>query len=108
MLTTIQVHSFCPDVVVVQKSVARLAQELLRETGTTLISSLKERGGGRIARSTQGELGGRVENQLREPRLGRCGQFRAETHKLVGCSLRHPSRLGSWKMYILSIGRRRP
>ena len=50
--------SLHPDIVVVEKSVARLARRYLRDAGVTLINGLRQKQLRRIARCTQAEVFG--------------------------------------------------
>ncbi len=72
-----------PQIVVVEKTVARLAQKYIRRLGMTLVHGLKNQVLRRIARCTRAEVMPSVDGQVVKPRLGTCGSFRTETVQLL-------------------------
>lgn len=64
-----------PDVVMVQKNVSRLAQDLLRDQGLTLILNVKQSILERLAISTQADLVTSMDVHIGRPRLGTCKRF---------------------------------
>lgn len=78
-----KIASHKPHIVVVQQSVARLAQEYLRLANITLVYHLKPTVVDRIARVTGANMVTSIDGQLMKPKLGTCGCFRTETVKLL-------------------------
>lgn len=78
-----KIASCKPDIVVVQHSVARIAQEFFRRARITLMYNIKFSVAKRIARATQAANVVSVDGQIIRPKLGHCGSFRTETVKLL-------------------------
>lgn len=71
-------------IVVVEKSVARKAQEMLRDKRLTLVYNLKLPVLKRIARCTQAEIVNSVDSMFGgKTRLGVAGSFRSESFQLI-------------------------
>lgn len=71
-----------PDLVIVEKTVARLAQEFLLDHGVTLVINVKPSVMERIARCTQGVMCDSVDTHIGRPQLGLCHNFYLETFKI--------------------------
>lgn len=67
-----------PDLVLVQKSVSRIAQELFNQMGVTLVLNVKASVLERIARCTGAEILTSVDAHMGKPVLGTCQQFYVE------------------------------
>ncbi len=70
-----RIKSFKPKVILVQKSVSRLALEMLYELGIVVVVNVKPSVMVRVARSTQGDLLHSLDQLFLDVRLGSCGQF---------------------------------
>ncbi|XP_014674475.1 PREDICTED: 1-phosphatidylinositol 3-phosphate 5-kinase-like [Priapulus caudatus] len=64
-----------PDVILVEKSASRLAQDFILETGMSLVMNVKPSVLSRVARCTQADVVQSIEGQITRPRLGFCHQF---------------------------------
>lgn len=71
-----------PDLVIVEKTVARLAQDFLLDHGITLVINVKPSVMERIARCTQGVVCDSVDTHIGRPQLGLCHNFYLETFKI--------------------------
>lgn len=67
-----------PDLVLVQKSVSRIAQELFIQMGVTLVLNVKASVLERISRCTGAEILTSVDAHMGKPVLGTCQQFYVE------------------------------
>ena len=70
-----RIHSHKPDIIMVQGSIAKSAQDMLYELGVTLVINVKLSVLKRVARLTQGDLLISVDQLLLPITLGSCGQF---------------------------------
>lgn len=73
-----RIVSMKPDLVLVQKSVSRIAQELFNQMGVTLVLNVKTSVLERIARCTGAEILTSVDAHMGKPVLGTCQQFYVE------------------------------
>lgn len=64
-----------PTLVLVEKTVSRIAQEMLLEHGITLVINVKPQVLDRVSRMTQGDLVMSMDQLLTKPRLGTCHKF---------------------------------
>lgn len=64
-----------PDLVLVQRNVSRLAQDILRDQGVTLVLNVKQRILERVARCTEADIVTSVDSCIGRPRLGTCKRF---------------------------------
>lgn len=64
-----------PDLILVQGSVAKIAQDMLFDLGITLVINVKPSVMKRVSRLTQGDLLTSVDQLMLQIRLGTCGQF---------------------------------
>ena len=64
-----------PDIILVQGSVAKVAQDMLFDLGVTLVINVKNSVMSRVARLTQGDLLTSVDQLMLQIQLGTCGQF---------------------------------
>ena len=64
-----------PDIILVQGSVAKIAQDMLFDLGVTLVINVKESVMRRVSRLTQGDLLTSVDQLMLPIQLGTCGQF---------------------------------
>ena len=70
-----RVETFKPSIILVQKSVSRLALEMLYELGIAVAVNVKPSVMARVARSTQGDLLHSLDQLFFDVRLGTCGHF---------------------------------
>ncbi|XP_025836877.1 1-phosphatidylinositol 3-phosphate 5-kinase isoform X2 [Agrilus planipennis] len=68
-----------PNLVLVQKNVSRLAQDLLREQGVTLIMNVKQSVLERISRCTQADIVTSMDAHIGKLRVGTCKSFYIKT-----------------------------
>ncbi|XP_056245023.1 1-phosphatidylinositol 3-phosphate 5-kinase isoform X4 [Seriola aureovittata] len=64
-----------PTLVLVEKTVSRIAQDMLLEHGITLVINVKPQVLDRVSRMTQGDLVMSMDQLLTKPRLGTCHKF---------------------------------
>ncbi|XP_055021773.1 1-phosphatidylinositol 3-phosphate 5-kinase isoform X2 [Boleophthalmus pectinirostris] len=64
-----------PNLVLVEKTVSRIAQDMLLEHGITLVINVKAQVLERVSRMTQGDLVLSMDQLLTKPRLGTCHKF---------------------------------
>ncbi|KAA8593084.1 hypothetical protein FQN60_018539, partial [Etheostoma spectabile] len=64
-----------PTLVLVEKTVSRIAQDMLLEHGITLVINVKSQVLDRVSRMTQGDLVMSMDQLLTKPRLGTCLKF---------------------------------
>ncbi|CAG5126011.1 unnamed protein product, partial [Candidula unifasciata] len=74
--------AYRPNVVVVEKSVSRLAQEYLLEAGITLLYNVKPSVMERLARFTQADIVPSIDGLVSKPNMGFCHDFRLQTFTL--------------------------
>jgi 1-phosphatidylinositol-3-phosphate 5-kinase len=74
-----RVCDLAPDVLCVERTVARFAQELLLERGVSVVLRVKTSALRRLARSTGASIAAAVD-ELTENAVGVCGEFRVESH----------------------------
>ncbi len=70
-----KVKAFRPSIILVQKSVSRLALEDLYNLGVVVVVNVKPTVMARVARCTQGEILTSLDKLFFDVRLGRCGKF---------------------------------
>ncbi len=70
-----KVKAFKPSIILVQKSVSRLALEDLYSIGIIVVVNVKPNVMSRVARSTQGEILTSLDQLFFDVRLGTCGKF---------------------------------
>uniref|UniRef100_A0A8C5KZJ4 1-phosphatidylinositol 3-phosphate 5-kinase n=1 Tax=Jaculus jaculus TaxID=51337 RepID=A0A8C5KZJ4_JACJA len=71
-----------PTLVLVEKTVSRIAQDLLLEHGITLVINVKSQVLERISRMTQGDLVVSMDQLLTKPHLGTCHKFYMQIFQL--------------------------
>ncbi|XP_077175393.1 1-phosphatidylinositol 3-phosphate 5-kinase isoform X5 [Paroedura picta] len=71
-----------PTLVLVEKTVAHIAQELLLEHGITLVTNVKPQVLDRVSRMTQGDLVMSMDQLLTKPHLGTCHKFYIQAFQL--------------------------
>eukprot|EP00795_Rhopilema_esculentum_P013781 gene13781-4710_t len=76
-----RIVSLKPNIVLVEKTVARVAQNMLLEAGITLVHNIKSNVMENIARCTRAAVLQSME-QVTRPRLGTCQQFRLQKYLL--------------------------
>lgn len=64
-----------PNIILVQRNVSRLAQDLLRQHAITLVHNVKQTVLERISRCTQADIVLSVDSHIGRPRLGKCRKF---------------------------------
>ncbi|XP_055924397.1 1-phosphatidylinositol 3-phosphate 5-kinase-like [Argiope bruennichi] len=77
---------FKPDILLVEKTVSRLAQEMLLNLGITVALNVKLSVMERIARCTQAAIVSTVDAHLGRPQLGTCKKFKVKTYSIAGKS----------------------
>ncbi|XP_035226923.1 1-phosphatidylinositol 3-phosphate 5-kinase-like isoform X2 [Stegodyphus dumicola] len=75
---------FKPDILLVEKTVSRIAQEMLLGLGVTLAVNVKPSVMERVARSTQAAIVSTVDPHLGRPQLGHCETFKVKTFPSLG------------------------
>uniref|UniRef100_A0A8C0WWM4 1-phosphatidylinositol-3-phosphate 5-kinase n=1 Tax=Castor canadensis TaxID=51338 RepID=A0A8C0WWM4_CASCN len=71
-----------PTLVLVEKTVSRIAQDMLLEHGITLVINVKSQVLERISRMTQGDLVMSMDQLLTKPQLGTCHKFYMQIFQL--------------------------
>ncbi|XP_054196960.1 1-phosphatidylinositol 3-phosphate 5-kinase isoform X17 [Homo sapiens] len=71
-----------PTLVLVEKTVSRIAQDMLLEHGITLVINVKSQVLERISRMTQGDLVMSMDQLLTKPHLGTCHKFYMQIFQL--------------------------
>lgn len=64
-----------PDIVLVHRNMSRLAQDILRQKGVTIVLNVKQSVLERIARCTDADLVSSIDARISAPRLGTCKTF---------------------------------
>ena len=77
-----RVKTFKPSIILVQKSVSRLALEMLYELGVAVVVNVKPSVMARVARSTNGDLLHSLDQLFFDVRLGTCGHFYIRNYTL--------------------------
>ncbi|XP_062390318.1 1-phosphatidylinositol 3-phosphate 5-kinase isoform X4 [Sardina pilchardus] len=72
-----------PTLVLVEKTVSRIAQDMLLEHGITLVINMKPQVLDRVSRMTQGDLVMSMDQLLTKPRLGTCLKFYMHSFQLA-------------------------
>lgn len=72
---TARIMSFKPNVVLVHKNVAGIAQDMLRSKGITLVLDVKISVMERLARTLQCDIITSIESNITQPKLGNCDAF---------------------------------
>uniref|UniRef100_A0A452H9Y1 1-phosphatidylinositol 3-phosphate 5-kinase n=1 Tax=Gopherus agassizii TaxID=38772 RepID=A0A452H9Y1_9SAUR len=72
-----------PTLVLVEKTVSRIAQDMLLEHGITLVINVKPQVLDRISRMTQGDLVMSMDQLLTKPHLGTCHKFYMQVFQLL-------------------------
>ncbi|XP_028924164.1 1-phosphatidylinositol 3-phosphate 5-kinase isoform X2 [Ornithorhynchus anatinus] len=71
-----------PTLVLVEKTVSRIAQDMLLEHGITLVINVKPQVLDRVSRMTQGDLVMSMDQLLTKPHLGTCHKFSMQMFQL--------------------------
>ncbi|CAG0896870.1 unnamed protein product [Darwinula stevensoni] len=77
-----KIMSFGADIIIVEKNVSRVAQDLLKDSGVTLIYNMKPSVMERISRSTRADIVPSIDAQIAQPDLGICHNFFIKTFSL--------------------------
>ncbi|XP_041374474.1 1-phosphatidylinositol 3-phosphate 5-kinase-like isoform X2 [Gigantopelta aegis] len=77
-----KITAFRPSIVIVEKSVSRLAQEFLLSQGVTLVFNVKLRVMERLARFTQADIVPSIDSLVSRPTLGFCHTFKCQSYLL--------------------------
>nr|XP_023661863.1 1-phosphatidylinositol 3-phosphate 5-kinase isoform X1 [Paramormyrops kingsleyae] len=72
-----------PSLVLVEKTVSRIAQDMLLEHGITLVINVKPQVLDKVSRVTQGDLVMSMDQLLTKPRLGTCHKFYLHAFQLA-------------------------
>ncbi|XP_068428368.1 1-phosphatidylinositol 3-phosphate 5-kinase isoform X2 [Clinocottus analis] len=72
-----------PTLVLVERTVSRIAQDMLLEHGITLVINVKAQVLDRVSRMTQGDLVMSMDQLLTKPRLGTCLKFYMQSFTLA-------------------------
>ncbi|KAG8194044.1 hypothetical protein JTE90_028386 [Oedothorax gibbosus] len=75
---------FKPDILLVEKTVSRLAQEMLLALGVTVALNVKPSVMERVARCTQAAIVSTVDAHLGRPQLGTCEKYKVKTYSFGG------------------------
>lgn len=73
-----------PEILIVEKSVARIAQDIFLQSNVSLILNVKPTLMEKLARFLQADPMYSIDDVLRKPKLGFCSNFRVEKVKLPG------------------------
>ena len=77
-----KVKAFRPSIILVQKSMSRLALEMLYELGIIVAVNVKQSVMNRVARCTEGVILGSLDQLFFDVRLGKCGHFYIRNYTL--------------------------
>uniref|UniRef100_A0A8C7GB96 1-phosphatidylinositol 3-phosphate 5-kinase n=1 Tax=Oncorhynchus kisutch TaxID=8019 RepID=A0A8C7GB96_ONCKI len=77
-----------PNLVLVEKTVSRIAQDMLLEHGITLVINVKPQVLDRVSHMTQGDLVMFMDQLLTKPRLGTCQKFYLHSFQLANNELK--------------------
>ncbi|KAL0963969.1 hypothetical protein UPYG_G00315910 [Umbra pygmaea] len=77
-----------PNLVLVEKTVSRIAQDMLLEHGISLVINVKPQVLDRVSRMTQGDLVMSMDQLLTKPRLGTCQKFCLHSFQLANSELK--------------------
>ncbi|XP_063707596.1 putative 1-phosphatidylinositol 3-phosphate 5-kinase, partial [Culicoides brevitarsis] len=77
---TLRIQSWGPNIVLVHKSVAGIAQEMLRDKGITLVLDVKMSILERLARTFQCDIVTSIDSNIKHPKLGVCDAFYRKTY----------------------------
>ncbi|XP_031441107.1 1-phosphatidylinositol 3-phosphate 5-kinase isoform X3 [Clupea harengus] len=77
-----------PNLVLVEKTVSRIAQDMLLEHGITLVINMKPQVLDRVSRMTQADLVMSMDQLLTKPRLGTCHKFYMHSFQLANSELK--------------------
>uniref|UniRef100_A0A673YKT7 1-phosphatidylinositol 3-phosphate 5-kinase n=1 Tax=Salmo trutta TaxID=8032 RepID=A0A673YKT7_SALTR len=77
-----------PNLVLVEKTVSRIAQDMLLEHGITLVINVKPQVLDRVSHMTQGDLVMSMDQLLTKPRLGTCQKFYLHPFQLANNELK--------------------
>ncbi|XP_048049810.1 1-phosphatidylinositol 3-phosphate 5-kinase isoform X3 [Megalobrama amblycephala] len=77
-----------PNLVLVEKTVSRIAQDMLLEHGISLVINVKPQVLDRVSRMTQGDLVISMDQLLTKPRLGTCHKFYLHSFQLPNDELK--------------------
>ncbi|CRL00836.1 CLUMA_CG014086, isoform A [Clunio marinus] len=72
---TSRILSYAPDVVITQKNVSGIAQDMLRENGITLVIDVKLSVFERLSQCLQCDVVTSIESNIGRPKLGSCRKF---------------------------------
>ncbi|XP_060652864.1 putative 1-phosphatidylinositol 3-phosphate 5-kinase [Drosophila nasuta] len=75
-----RIMNFEPNVVLVHKNVAGIAQDLLRSYGVTLVLDVKMSVMERLSRTLQCDIVSSIESNITMPKLGHCNNFYVDTY----------------------------
>ncbi|CAB1347044.1 unnamed protein product [Coregonus sp. 'balchen'] len=77
-----------PNLVLVERTVSRIAQDMLLEHGIALVINVKPQVLYRVSRMTQGDLVMSMDQLLTKPRLGTCQKFYLHSFQLANIELK--------------------
>ncbi|XP_045068034.1 1-phosphatidylinositol 3-phosphate 5-kinase-like isoform X3 [Coregonus clupeaformis] len=77
-----------PNLVLVERTVSRIAQDMLLEHGIALVINVKPQVLYRVSRMTQGDLVMSMDQLLTKPRLGTCQKFYLHSFQLANTELK--------------------
>ncbi|GIY14388.1 1-phosphatidylinositol 3-phosphate 5-kinase [Caerostris extrusa] len=75
---------FKPDILLVEKTVSRVAQEMLLDLNITVAVNVKLSVMERVARCTQAAIVSTVDAHLGRPQLGTCKKYKVKTYSVAG------------------------
>lgn len=79
-----RISALKPNVVLVQKNISRLAQDMLRGYNITLVHNVKQSVLERLSRCTQADIVSSVDAHIGVPKLGTCKRFYLRSYKING------------------------
>jgi 1-phosphatidylinositol-3-phosphate 5-kinase len=77
-----------PNILIVEKSVARTAQEFFLQSDISLVLNLKSSLMDKLGRFLQADPMYSIDDPIRKPKLGFCSRFHVETYELEGKQLK--------------------
>lgn len=72
---TSRILSLKPDVILIHKNVAGIAQDLLRDNGVTLVLDVKQAVLERLSRCLECDIITSIDSNIGKPKLGNCTKF---------------------------------
>ncbi|CAF0732180.1 unnamed protein product [Brachionus calyciflorus] len=80
-----------PDILVVEKSVARIAQEIFLQSNVSLVLNVKNSIMDKLSRFLQADPMFSIDDPIRKPKLGFCSRFHVDNYQLKNCDEKQKS-----------------